>query len=71
MNLNRIKSVLADKGITAKEVSRMLGLKSTTVYNWTQNRSQPSVGNLYRLADLLDVEVSELLISIEKYRRIS
>ena len=58
---NRIKEVLARKGKTQKELSIALAKNYHAVSNWCINKAQPHVRDLYRIAEFLDVEVSELL----------
>ncbi len=55
--MNRIKDVLEHKGIKQRWLAEQLG-KS---YNMV-NRRQPSLEDLYKIAEILDVEVKELLI---------
>ena len=52
--LNRIKIVLVEKNKTAKWLSEQ-------VSRWCTNASQPDLETLFRIAELLDVDVRELL----------
>ena len=42
-------------------VSRDLRVNPTTVSKWCTNSSQPDIGNLMRIANVLEVDVNELL----------
>jgi putative transcriptional regulator len=63
---NRIKIVLIEKEKTNKWLAENLGMSTAAVSKWCTNDNQPTVENLFKIADLLDVEVSELLISNRK-----
>ena len=59
--LNRIKIVLGEKNKTAKWLAEQVGRKVTSVSRWCTNASQPDLETLFRIAELLDVDVRELL----------
>ena len=63
---NRIKGVLADKGISSKELGEEMGRARSTISAWCNNHAQPSIEQLFQVANFLDVEVSELLVSNKK-----
>jgi len=60
--MNRIKDVLEQKGIKQKWLADQLGKSYNMLNYYAQNRRQPSLEDLYRIAEILDVEVKELLI---------
>ena len=61
--MNRIKEVLEQKGIKQIWLADQLGKSYNIVNGYVQNRSQPSLEILYKIAEILDVNVKELLIS--------
>lgn len=61
--MNRIKEVLEQKGYTQVWLSEHLGKSYNIVNGYVQNRTQPSIDVLYKIAKLLDVDVKELLVS--------
>ena len=61
--LNRIKVVLAEKGLTNKWLGQQLGKSEFTVSRWITNKQQPSVERLFDIAKVLHVEVKDLLMS--------
>ena len=65
-NLNRIKAVLADAGQTNKWLADQLGKDPVTISKWCTNTTQPYLQTLSKIADLLDVDIRELLISKTK-----
>ena len=60
--LNRLKVVLVEKKRTAKWLAQELGKDAATISEWNSNTSQPSLETLRKIADLLEVDVRELLI---------
>ena len=60
--VNRIKMVLFEKKRTSKWLSEQLGVNPSTVSKWCTNTSQPDVVCLLRIADLLEVDIKELLV---------
>lgn len=59
--MNRIKEVLELKGIKQKWLAEKLGKSYNMVNSYAQNRRQPSLEDLYKIAEILDVEVATLL----------
>ena len=64
--LNRIKSVLADKGKTNIWLAEKLGKNKTTISKWCTNDQQPTLDTLFDIAEALDIDVRDLLISNKK-----
>ena len=64
--MNRIKEILEQKGIKQKWLSEQLGKSYNMVNGYVQNRRQPSLEDLYRIAEILEVEAKELLVDSEK-----
>jgi len=60
---NRIKAVLAERGKTNLWLAERLGKNRTTVSKWCTNDMQPTMESLFRIADVLDVDVRDLLVS--------
>lgn len=64
--MNRIKEVLEEKGIKQKWLAEKLDKSYNMVNSYVQNRRQPSLEDLYTIAEILEVDVKDLLISKEK-----
>ncbi len=60
--MNRIKKVLEEKGIKQVWLAEQLGKSYNMVNSYAQNRRQPSIEDLYRIAELLKVDARDLLI---------
>ena len=61
-DINRLKSVLVEKKRTNKWLSEQLGVSPSTVSKWCTNSSQPDLGSLLRIADVLNVDIKELIV---------
>ena len=59
--MNRIKEVLEEKGIKQKWLAEQLGKSYNMVNSYAQNRRQPSLEVLYKIAEILNVQVKDLL----------
>jgi len=60
---NRIKAVLAEKDKKSIDLAAYLKVSPTTVSDWCTNKNQPSVQDLYRIAEFLKIDIRELLVS--------
>jgi transcriptional regulator with XRE-family HTH domain len=60
--INRIKEVLVIQGKTQKWLAGELGKSTTAVTAFCNNKSQPHLLDLRKIAELLDVDVRELLV---------
>ena len=61
--LNRIKGALADSGKTGIWLARQLKKDPVTVSKWCTNTTQPDLQTLAKIADLLEVDIKDLLVS--------
>lgn len=59
--MNRIKEVLEEKGIKQIWLAKKLGKSYNMVNSYAKNRRQPSIEDLYKIANILCVEAKELL----------
>lgn len=64
--MNRIKEVLKSKGISQIWLAEKTGKSYPTINEYARNKRQPSLEDLYKIADILDVNISELLIANKK-----
>ena len=60
-NLNRIKVILVEKQKTGKWLSEQLGKSTCTVSKWCSNSIQPDLATLNKIAELLNVDVRDLI----------
>lgn len=61
--MNRIKEVLEEKGIKQIWLAEKLGKSYNMVNSYVKNRRQPSIEVLVQIADILDIDIKELLVS--------
>jgi putative transcriptional regulator len=67
--MNRIKEVLEEKGIKQTWLSEKLNKSYNTVNAYVQNRRQPSLELLNDIANILDVDVKDLIVSNRNNKR--
>lgn len=58
---NRIRVILAEQEKTSKWLAEQVGKSRLTISRWATNKSQPSLDKLYEIANILNVDVRDLL----------
>ncbi len=61
--LNRLKVALVERQKTSKWLAGQMDKSETTVSRWASNKSQPSVEQLFDIANILNMDVRDLLNS--------
>lgn len=61
--INRLKVVLVEQKKTGRWLAEQLGKDPATISKWCNNKTQPSLEVLRRIASLLNVDVKDLLLS--------
>jgi len=61
--MNRINEVPDERGIRQTWLAEQLGKSFNMVNSYIQNRRQPGLETLYKIADILKVDVKDLIIS--------
>ena len=61
--INRIKEVLVIQGKSQVWLADVLGKSTTSVTAFCNNKSQPHLKDLKRIAEILDVDIRELLVA--------
>jgi len=60
-DINRLKIVLVEKKKTGKWLAEQLDKNPSTVSKWCSNVSQPDLATLVKVANLLEVDIQELI----------
>ena len=60
--MNRIKEVLLEQGRTQAWLANRIGKSYVVTTNYVNNKTQPSIPVLYQIAEVLGVDVRELLV---------
>ena len=60
--MNRIKVTLVEKQKTNRWLAEQMGKSENTISRWCSNKSQPSIAQLQEIANLLDVDVRNLIM---------
>jgi transcriptional regulator with XRE-family HTH domain len=64
--MNRIKEVLDQKGIKQIWLAEQLGKSYNMLHSYAQNKRQPSLEVLYKIAEILNVDIKDLIVSNKK-----
>ncbi|WP_321282340.1 helix-turn-helix transcriptional regulator [Marinifilum fragile] len=67
--MNRIKEVLEEKGIKQTWLAEKLGKSYNMVNSYAQNRQQPRLEVLMEIAEILDIDVKELIVSNKETKK--
>lgn len=62
--INRLKVVLVEQNKTGKWLAETLGKNEATLSRWCTNEMQPSIETLVNIANVLNIDVKYLLVSI-------
>ena len=63
VEINRIKVALAETRRKNKWLAKQIGKDESTVSQWCTNSRQPSLENLLRVANILEIDIRDLLYS--------
>ncbi len=63
--MNRIKEILKDKGISQTWLAEKMGKSYPTINEYARNKRQPSLEDLYKIAEILQVNAKDLLVDSE------
>lgn len=66
-----LRRILFDKSLTYAEIARGLGCTRQTIANWAHAANNPTLANLERLADLLEIDRQEFFKKIPKLTKIN
>lgn len=61
--MNRLREALKERGITQTELSTRLGKSFNMANLYVANKHQPSIPTLFQIAEILDMDVRDLLVS--------
>ena len=64
--INRLKVVLVEQNKTGKWLAETFGKNEATIPRWCTNEMQPSLETLVNIANVLNIDVRELLVSTKK-----
>ena len=61
--MSTVKKGLEEKGIKQTWLAKKLGKSCNMAYGYVQNRQQPRLEVLNDIAEILDIDIKELIIS--------
>lgn len=66
MEINRIKVALAETRKKNKWLAEKIGKDESTISQWCTNARQPSLENLLKIANVLKIDIRDLLCPTNK-----
>lgn len=64
--MNNIRKLRLKRGLLQKQLASLVGVKRVTVTQWEAGRSSPRTQLLPKLAEVLNCDLSDLIIKHEK-----
>ena len=64
--INRIKEILARYDKTQQWLAKQIGKSYSRMNDYCNNRRQPSLHDLKKMAEVLDVDIKDLLVSTKE-----
>lgn len=59
---NRLKVILVEENKTNKWLAKQLNRSETTISRWCTNEMQPTIESFYEIAEVLNIDVRDLLV---------
>jgi transcriptional regulator with XRE-family HTH domain len=59
--MDKLKNLLYIKGYTQEEMAAKLGVNQETISRWVNNKHKPRAKYLRKMAEILEVEIKDLL----------
>lgn len=59
----KIKQFMDDKGISIRELSKVMNVSFQSVYKWQKGESLPTVSNFYILGQILGIDIDDMLVA--------
>jgi transcriptional regulator with XRE-family HTH domain len=66
VEINRIKVALAETRKKNKWLAEKIGKDESTISQWCTNARQPSLENLHKIANVLKIDIRDLLFPTNK-----
>jgi transcriptional regulator with XRE-family HTH domain len=63
---NRLKVALIERNRTSRWLAEALNMNPATISRWCSNKTQPSLDTLSEIANVLDIDIRDLLVSTKK-----
>ncbi len=57
----RLKEILEERGVKQYDLAQKLGVSKVSLSNWSTGKSQPSLGTIVRICQILDVKIEDLV----------
>ena len=70
IRFNRLKFILAEKKITQTKLSEMVEVDRNTITRICNNKNQPSMQLLYKIAITLDIDVCDFFTPVSEMKKI-
>ncbi len=52
----KLQELMKEKGLTAKELGKISGVGKTTIYNYVNKKTTPTIQNIVKISKILGVD---------------
>ena len=66
INKNIIEKRIKELKLTKREIIKKLNISEPQLYNWLNNKSEPSISNALNLCDILKLDIYDIIESKKK-----
>ena len=66
IQMNRLRVILAEKNMEHKELAKLVNKTPATITRICNNKTQPSLELIYKIAIALGIEAKELLVPVSE-----
>lgn len=70
MKINKIKTILDEKGISQTWLAKKLDKSFNTINSYVCNRSQPNLETLLQISKILNVDIKDLISSTNEIEEV-
>lgn len=70
MKMNKIKTILDEKGISQTWLAKKLDKSFNTINSYVCNRSQPNLETLLQISKILNVDIKDLISSTNEIEEV-
>lgn len=65
--VGRINELADEKGWSGYELSKRTGISANAVYGWNRAESKPSLANILKICEAMDLSLEQFFCGTEKY----
>ena len=65
----KIEDLMKEKGISIQEMADLMSISYQSVYGYVKGKKMPTTPNFYKISQILESDVEDLIVCTEEFRR--